>query len=228
MSPTSTAAEWAVQGTTLFLHALDNLHDADLDGATTLPGWTRRHLAAHVAANAEAIGRLVSWARTGQETPMYASPEQRAAGIAAGALRSPDELRGWAHRSADALAAAFAALPPSCWQAEVVTAQGRRVPATELPWMRAREVAVHTVDLCTGVGFADLPAGFCRALVEDVVARRGSLGDAPALNLAADGTTWRVRGVGEPTSVTLPIAELAAWLTGRLIRADLPELPPWL
>jgi hypothetical protein len=28
--------------------------------------------------------------------------------------------------------------------------------------------------------------------------------------------------------VTLPIAELAAWLTGRLIRADLPELPPWL
>jgi maleylpyruvate isomerase len=219
---------WVVQGTTLFLHTLDHLPDADLDGATTLPGWTRRHLVAHVAGNAEAIGRLVSWARTGQETPMYASPEQRAADIAAGARRSPEELRGWAHRSADALAAAFAALPPSCWEAEVVTAQGRRVPATELVWMRAREVAVHTVDLRTGVGFADLPAEFCRALVEDVAARRGSLGDGPALNLAADGTTWRVRGVGEPTSVTLPVSELAAWLTGRLVRADLPELPPWL
>jgi hypothetical protein len=34
--------------------------------------------------------------------------------------------------------------------------------------------------------------------------------------------------VGEPTSVTLPVSELAAWLTGRLVRADLPELPPWL
>jgi maleylpyruvate isomerase len=228
MSQTSTAADWAVQGTTLFLGALDDLRDADLHGATTLPGWTRRHLVAHVASNAEAIGRLVSWARSGQETPMYASPEQRAADIAAGALRPPAELRGWAHRSADALAAAFAALPPSGWQAEVVTAQGRRVPATELPWMRAREVAVHTVDLRTGVVFADLPAGFCRALVEDVVEHRSRVGDGPAPNVAGDGTTWRVRGVGEPTSVTLPIAELAAWLTGRLIRADLPELSPWL
>jgi maleylpyruvate isomerase len=166
------------------------------------------------------------WAAQG--TPMYASAEQRAADIAAGAVRPPGELRGWAHGSADALAAVFAALPPSCWQAEVVTAQGRRVPATELPWMRAREVAVHTVDLGTGVVFVDLPAGFSRALVEDVVDRRSSLGDGPALDLAADGITWRVRGLGEPTTVTLPIAEPAAWLTGRLIRPDLPELPSWL
>ena len=36
---------------------------------------------------------------------------------------------------------------PQHGAAEVVTAQGRTVPATEIPWLRAREVYVHVVDL---------------------------------------------------------------------------------
>jgi len=232
IASTTTALNWSAQGSALFLGTLDTISDADLDAPTALPGWTRRHLVAHVASNAEAVGRLVGWARTGRETPMYTSPQQRAADIETGARRAAGELREWAHTSAAALAVAFAALPLSAWQAEVVTAQGRRVPATELPWLRAREVAVHCVDLNAGVTFADLSAGFCRALVDDVVAHRGGLGDGPALDLAtgltATNPTWQVRGVGAPTPVTLPVADLAAWLTGRITRTDLPELSRWL
>jgi maleylpyruvate isomerase len=232
IAASTTTAGWYARGSALFLRTLDTLSDADLDAPTLLPGWTRKHLVAHVASNAEALGRLVSWARTGRETPMYTSPQQRAADIETGARRAAGELRHWAHASAAALTAAFAALPPSAWQAEVVTAQGRRVPATELPWLRAREVCVHSVDLNAGATFAELPAGFCRALVDDVVARRSDLGDGPALQLATDPAaadpTWQVRGVGTPTRISLPVADLAAWLTGRLTRADLPELPRWL
>jgi maleylpyruvate isomerase len=189
-----TARTWTTAGTTLFLD-----HLADLDGPSLLPGWTRRHVVAHVHFNALALTRLTSWARTGVESRMYASREQRAAEIEEGSRWDPDVLRSRVRESADALAAALDSLPDGAWRAQVVTAQGRTVPATEIPWMRAREVMVHTVDLGTGVTFADLPAGFTAALLADVVARRAAAGEGP---------------------------DLAAWLTGRAGRA--PDLGPWL
>ena len=53
---------------------------------TALPGWTRKHLVAHLAGNAEALLRLLHWAGTGERTPMYTSPEQRNADIESLAL----------------------------------------------------------------------------------------------------------------------------------------------
>ena len=46
-----------------------------------------RHVVAHVHYNARALRRLVQWATTGTENRMYASPEQRASEIEAGAAR---------------------------------------------------------------------------------------------------------------------------------------------
>ena len=68
--------------------------------ASGLPGWTRRHVAAHLAANADAVGNLVHWAATGERTPMYSSPEQRAADIERGSTPHGDELRAWFDASA--------------------------------------------------------------------------------------------------------------------------------
>ncbi len=200
------ARRWAAAGTTLLLDAVAGLGEPAYAEATLLPGWTRRHLVAHVAANADALGNLVRWAATGEPTPMYASPEERAAGIERGTRMSAAELDRWVRRSAAELDAATAGLTAEQWAAEVVTAQGRTVPATETPWMRAREVCVHAVDLAAGVTFADLPEDFLEALCTDVVAKRG---DVP-----------EVEG---------PLAERAAWLTGRPHRiAGAPELEAWL
>jgi maleylpyruvate isomerase len=205
---------WAGQGTELCRQAIASLDEASYDAPSVLAGWSRKHLVAHLAANAEAIGRLVGWARTGQENQMYSSPHQRVADIEAGAKRPGPELTAWFGRSARELAAAMAALPPAAWQAEVVTAQGRTVPATETPWMRSREVMVHAVDLGAGLTFADLPADFRTALRVDVIGKRGA------------ETVPDVRG---------PEAEVTAYLTGRPFTgvttgngAPAPELPPWL
>lgn len=105
------------------------------------------------------------------------------------------ELTAWLRRSAEELARSTAALGDEQWRSPVVTAQGRTVPATELPWMRAREVCVHAVDLGTGPSFADLPAGFLAALCDDVVAKRAKDG-GPALVLEATGTGafWTLPG----------------------------------
>ncbi|MER5990931.1 MULTISPECIES: maleylpyruvate isomerase N-terminal domain-containing protein [Streptomyces] len=201
------ARAWARTGTELMLDAVAGLDEAAFSAPSVLPEWTRKHLVAHVAANADALGNLVHWAATGEQTPMYASAEERAAGIAKGPTLSADELRSWLTTSAHELAEGLDRLTDEQWHREVVTAQGRTVPATELPWMRAREVCVHAVDLGTGVvTFADLPKGFLTALVGEIRAKRG-------LTELPDG----------------PLPEVAAWLAGRPhTLADAPELGPWL
>ena len=65
------------QGTAFFGRNLDELSDAELDGDSLLPGWTRRHVVAHIGYNARAISRLIEWAGTGVETPMYEFAEAR-------------------------------------------------------------------------------------------------------------------------------------------------------
>ncbi|MET8354172.1 MULTISPECIES: maleylpyruvate isomerase family mycothiol-dependent enzyme [unclassified Micromonospora] len=191
--------DWMDQGTRLFLSAVDGLSDDQFNGLTALPGWTRAHVVAHVHFNAEALRRLTRWARTGEEVRMYADPVQRADEIEGGALLPPAQLRELVHTSALALAADLDSLSHSSWSNEVVTAQGRTVPATEIPWMRTREVTVHAVDLRAGVGFADLPDDLNAMLAIDVVKKRSSSGEA---------------------------AVLAEWLTGRT--AASPTLGPWL
>jgi maleylpyruvate isomerase len=199
--------EWVAEGTALCRRAL-----ADLDGLSLLPGWTRKHVAAHLALNAEALGNLVYWAKTGEERRMYSSPDQRKTDIEAGALHPADDLRAWFDESARILSEAMGELTADRWQTPVLTAQGRRVPATEILWMRGREVMIHAVDLGGGVTFADLPPDFLTTLCIDI---RGKRGEVPEVHGS--------------------LAETAAYLAGRPYTNLLtPEgtpaqpLPPWL
>lgn len=231
MKPDQTLG-WMRDGTRKLLADLAALSDEALTAPTALPGWTRRYLLAHVAANADALRNLAYWARTGEERRMYVSGEQRDADIAAGSKLPAAELRSWVESSARALAADLDALPGQAWDAKVITAQGLTRPASEIPWMRDREVYIHAVDLGAGTTFADLPAGFLTALLDDVAARRASKGGGPALLAAATDTghTWEVAGAGAPVPVSAPLAGLAAYLTGRPAPelSAAPVLPPWL
>ncbi|WP_106398808.1 maleylpyruvate isomerase family mycothiol-dependent enzyme [Actinocorallia populi] len=229
------ALSWSATGTRLFLDAAAGWGEEQYLAPSGLPGWTRKHLVAHVAANADALGNLVRWAATGEETPMYSSMEQRNADIEAGSVKPAAELAAWLHGSADRLTAGTVALSSAQWDAEVVTAQGRTVPATEIPWLRAREVCVHAVDLAAGVSFADLPAGFLTALADDITGkRRNAPGPAVVLTAADTGDGWELPGEGDTTAVTGPLAEVAAYLAGRphaLTATDgspAPALPAWL
>lgn len=209
---------WMDQGTVILDRALAAADDDTLLGPTRLEGWTGRHLLAHLAANADALRNLVTWARTGVETPMYSSSDQRNADIEVGSTRPVGELRQWYAASAADLFADLDALTEEQWQHPVRTAQGRTVAATEIPWMRAREVMVHAVDLGTGTEFADLPEEFLLDLVDDIRTKRaGTPGD-------------------QVPEVSGPPAQVAAYLAGRGDGAGLttpdgsavPTLPRWL
>jgi maleylpyruvate isomerase len=128
----SDARRWMQQGTSL-LTAHSDLGGDALSAPSGLPGWSRKHLLAHVSANADALGNLIRWAATGKPTPMYRTPEERVAGIELGSRLSAAQLWEWLHRSAKALEGAMARLSDEQWREPVVTAQGRTVPAAECP-----------------------------------------------------------------------------------------------
>ncbi|MBB4935191.1 maleylpyruvate isomerase [Lipingzhangella halophila] len=238
---TRTRLAWLDRGTEVFNTALADLSDHDLDGPSLLPNWSRRHVVAHVGYNARALDRLVHWARTGVETPMYPDAETRSAEIEQGAALPAEELRALAVESAEQLRADLASLPDDRWQSRVVTAQGRTVPATEIPWMRCREVWIHTVDL-GGAGFADLPADLLDAIAYDVLDlwERRSHGAGIALDALDRSPGWPGRdapGAGRhPVTCHGTAAALTAWLTGRAPPpagvdpgdAVPPDLPNWL
>ncbi|MCW2584252.1 MAG: hypothetical protein JWQ53_3042, partial [Klenkia sp.] len=228
-APTQVLAWWAA-GEEHLATALGRLTDEELDAPSLLPGWTRHRLLAHVARNADALVNLLTWARTGVETPMYASNEARSAGIDSAAALAPGQLRTEVLGSVVRLAAAVDALPEEAWAHEVRTAQGRMVPATEVPWMRCREVWVHAVDLDAGVGFDEVPADVGAALVDDVFRMWDRRDEVPDVVLFVGDRTW---GTGA-LAVSGELPAVLAWVTGRSEGADLtadgplPALPAWL
>lgn len=210
------ALRWMSIGTELLLSTSASLVETDLQMRSSLPGWSRKHLLAHVAANADALCNLVHWAATGEEAPMYRSADERAAAITAGAKRPASDLLAWLGGSAERLAVNMSALTDAQWGATVVTAQGRRVEAAEIIWMRDREVMVHAVDLDLGVAFAELPLDFLEELRADITQKRRAAGEVLP-------------------NVSGPLAEVTAYLAGRryagVVLADgrrAQELNAWL
>jgi maleylpyruvate isomerase len=216
---------WLSGGSVFLLDAVDRLSDDQLREPSLLPGWTRAHVVAHLARNAEALIRLASWARTGVETPMYASREQRDADIAASAELPAKRLRAELVDTATELDAAIDRLDERAWAATLRNAQGRAIPATQVPWLRVREVWLHTVDLDAGAQLTDLPAELLDALLTEVSATLSERPDCPAAALEPEDRerTWRLGPQDGPEEgpqqgpVTLrgTAADLAGWLTGR-------------
>ena len=224
------------RGTAFWGRVLDALPDDALDGPSLLPGWSRRHVVAHVGYNARAITRLVSWAHTGVETPMYASPEQRAAEIDEGATQPARALRHLSEHAAITLDVEWRDTPDAVWAREVRTAQGRVVPLTETVWMRTREVWLHAVDLSAGLvpgaTVSTIPADVLARLLSDVTAAWARTGAGADLRVEPtdgaavpgwDGAPW---GEGT-TTVRGDLAELTAWATGRAHPFE-AEAPRWI
>lgn len=232
------------RGQAYWARRLAELRDDDFDAPSLLPGWTRRHLVAHVGFSARALARLVEGARTGVETRMYASDTQRDDEIAFGATLPVEALRNLAAHAAIHLNVEWRDLPAEAWSREVRTAQGRIVPVSETVWMRTREVWVHAVDLAGGGRVADFPARLHDLLLDDLVAvwrRRRAAGERDLVLEPTDRPgSVRILAAGDPEAVD-PLrvrgtaADLVGWGTGRSDRGvcthtggRAPRAPRWL
>lgn len=224
------------RGTAFFARKLNELRDDELDGDSLLPGWSRRHVAAHVGYNARAIARLVEWAATGVETPMYSSPTARNEEIDFGSTLSPIALRNLVDHAAIHLNVEWRDLPDANWNNQVKTAQGRTVPASETVWMRTREVWLHAVDLNNSATVADIPAPILERLLEDITGALKTRGTDAGLVIEVEGSETRLGDVANPDAVVVsgPLAAVTAWAAGRSMDglAFSPSggfpAPPWI
>jgi len=221
---------WLREGTASLLALVDSIGDDRLRAPSLMPGWSRAHVVGHLARNAEALGRLAAWARTGVPTPMYADRQQRAAEIEASAALPAARLRAELVTTAATLDEAFAALDGAAWRAEVRSALGRAIPASEIPWLRVREVWLHAVDLDAGVRLADLPAALVDALLDDVTGTLGTRPGCPAVRLVPEDRdrTWRLGTEAGAVDVTGAATQLLGWVTGRAPETARLTLPAWL
>lgn len=235
---------WLREGQARFLGQLDGLPDAELRADSALPDWSRAHVAAHVARNAEAVTRLLAWAATGAESPMYPDTETRDRDIETSARQDADALRADVRDTAARFDAAIDELPGPAWSARVRTLHGREIPATDVLWMRVREVWLHLVDLGLGVAVESWPGDLVDAVLDDVTSTMSGRDDAPSLRLLATDRerVWEIGNIARQpdsadeatTEVSGRAADLLAWLTGRStgqgLATDglLPELPHWM
>lgn len=224
------------EATARLLDALAAVSPQAVRNPSLLPDWSVGHVLTHIARNADGQRNLLHWAATGEPTPMYPSPEARAADIAAGAERMPDEIVEDVRASASKLAAAIAHLPDTAWLAMIDTGRGGPVTADVVLAQRLAEVELHHHDLGIDSGLAllsdDAGAALLAAVLRSYVRTRALAG----LVLEPDGAgsiTVGAEPAGTQATVRGRAVALAGWLAGRSdggdLRSDgpLPELPSW-
>jgi len=192
------------QATQRLLDTARIITDADLRAPSLLPGWTRAHVLAHVARNADAMRNVLGGVRTGEDRPGYASAEAREAGIEQDAGRPARELTADLADSAMALRTVARQLPGEGWQVPVrMLDPGPRFPAAELLTRRLVEVELHHGDLGAGYGPAGWPAAFA------------------AMELGEPMRSWRQDRLSRPEAAHTATAGLspprppAPWRPGR-------------
>ncbi|HTQ94845.1 MAG TPA: maleylpyruvate isomerase N-terminal domain-containing protein [Streptosporangiaceae bacterium] len=187
------------QATQRLLDTARIITEPDLRAPSLLPGWTRAHVLAHVARNADAMRTVLGGVRTGQDRPGYAGAEAREAGIEQGAGRPARELTADLADSAMALRTVARRLPDEGWQVPVrMQDSGPRFPAAELLTRRLVEVELHHCDLGAGYGPAGWPPAFA------------------AMQLGEPMRAWRQERLSRPQTAELsPPRPPAPWRPGR-------------
>jgi maleylpyruvate isomerase len=208
------------------LTAVAKLDNASLAEPSRLPGWTRGHVLAHLARNADALVNVL------EGRPMYPSAEARDADIERDAPRPLDvqlaDLRESAARFQEAGDA------PADWSRTVELRNGVTDSAARVPFRRWAEVELHHVDLGIGYELEDLPAEFLERETGFLAQRFTGHPDVAPTRITDGTRAWRTGREADEPEVTIngTPADLAGWLAGRrdgsglTAQGTLPTLPP--
>ncbi|MGD8215057.1 maleylpyruvate isomerase family mycothiol-dependent enzyme [Aestuariimicrobium sp. Y1814] len=210
------------------------LSDEEWQSPSLLPGWTRAHVATHLARNADGLTRSARGFIEGSPVPMYASESERQSEIERGSERSGLELQIDLDTSAGELNRVLTDLMalPDERLAEPVQLRPRfSVPARLLPMARLSEVVLHRIDLGVGYTIDDLEDDIAGWLLDWVLLRLSNRVDIPRLRLVSSSGRVATTGTfGDEVEVSGDDRHLLGWLTGRsgaesLTQADLAVLP---
>lgn len=195
--------------------------DEDWESASRLPGWTRAHVAAHIARNADAYRRVVEGVLTGDMVQMYPSPEASQWDIERSSEQTPLELQIDLDTSASRLFDAFEQVTESQW-GHPVRFGGSVYPLKLIVLSRLSEVVLHHIDLDCGFEVEDIDEETATWILRWCVQRLREIPTETSYSISLpDGT---VTTIG-PSQANTPIisgttAGLVGWLSGRAPDAD--------
>lgn len=227
----------------LVLDAAARLDDDEVRGPSTLPGWTRGHVLAHLTNLATAFARQAELAARGEVGDVYAGGMAgRDAAIEAAAPRGADEHLTHLESALVHLAGSWPDAPAG-WDAPVAYRSGTLRTVLDAWW---RELAIHALDLDAGITASVWTPALCERLwaflserlpagVRYVVAAEDSEPVPEAGAGAGEGSSDAgrsvVRLVGTERDVLLWLAGrepvVAPHALGSSGAVPLPELGPW-
>jgi maleylpyruvate isomerase len=203
---------WKADATQRLLGYTIGISDEEWHKPSPLPGWSRAHLATHLARNADHLRVIAEAVDAGRELPLAPSRAERLAELERGADRGGLELQIDLDTSAGALQKTIERL--THWEAKV-RLRGQDWPLAVVPLVRLHEVCIHHIDLdCEFGPDAVDPASAAWLLrwVLDLLADA----DLPSLRIEADSLVAEIGRGGELRTVSGSDARLWAWLSGRL------------
>jgi len=202
------------QATHRLVRTVDHMPDEQYAAPSLLPGWSRAHVVAHLALNAEGLAGALAGAARGREVPMYASPEARDADIAELATASPSMLRTRLLGATSEFAGSMSGMPDDAWGTTIHRTPGvRAFVAGAVPGMREREVEIHHADLGLAYSRRDWPAEFAERLLGSVC--KGDSDRRFSVHATDLDRTWRCGTGADGPTVSGTGADLGWWLTGR-------------
>lgn len=217
------------------VRTVDSLADDEWAQPSVLPGWTRAHVIAHLALNAEGMAAALEALRHGERRAMYQSNESRDADIDELAAAPVPDIRARLFAAGERLRETFAALSDEDWGGSVDRVPGGpQWQVLGMPGARRREVEIHHADIGGDYRHSDWPPDFCHELLDVLAAEQAANPDTDTFRISATdlGRTWSVGG-DEPV-VAGSAADLGWWLAGRgsgeglsTKSGVLPRIGPW-
>jgi maleylpyruvate isomerase len=209
-----------------------SLGDDELQKSTECEGWTRAHVIAHLARDADAMANLVRWAVTGRETPAYESREKRDADIESTAKLPATDLAAALQQADARLLEAVMALRDGVQVETLPTLSSGEIDVYSLPARRTTEVIVHHNDLDTTWEWHEADPDAVLDAIEVCVHRLQNHPESPGLQIVArEGEEWtvgdgahRIEGYYE---ALLPFLARGQVEGGLRHEGELPSLPPW-
>lgn len=202
------------------------LSDLAWQEPSRLPGWSRAHVATHIARNADALVRSVDAVLSGRRGLMYDSGDDRDLAIERGSERSGLDLQIDLDVTIGRLARRLNVLESTPAELMVELVPGHLFRMDLLPVIRLNEVVLHHIDLDCGYEVTDVEpqtaAWLARWNLMGVVWDRW---ESVELRSTTSDWTHRLGTVGTPRLISGNDNLLLGWLTGRLDPVTAAELP---
>jgi len=189
------------------------LGNDDWQTLTPLPGWSRAHVATHLAHHGLALAGMATSIAQNHE-PVTWRTMQTDADLNAGACRRALELQEALDQSSAALMDAFDAMDDTAWAVPIITSQGS-LPASVLIVDRLNQVLIHHVDLNLGFDLTDISPDLTRMLVQWNLFRTTPRYAQIELTIVADEGFSASVGEGKAVTVRGNETNILGWLTGR-------------